>query len=820
MKRGPRERLAALIDTVESMPITLGRWLLILAAIIVVRHFLEQVSGQLKTIYFLSYFIHYPLAYLAPMLGLSVVLALMARERIERVTRLMLFAWLLTLLPPLLDLLLTSGGGNPDLIGYLIPDHTGLWTAFANLLNPFYHGFQGATAGIRLEAAAGCILAAVYVHLKTKSAGRALLTIVAVYPTMFFFFTLPPITVAVTRLFGAEIDNVYQMFFARANVYRAFVNVTPFALSDLSNSLIDLIVLVPILKIWYWLYDRDGFWRFVRHIDVPTVGLHLVATIAGIVLGARLLLGSTGAISIAHPFDLISLIGLVLASFFTAQTATFMRLWFARDGASVPAKDGELIIRLGLVMMGLAVLFAISVSYVALTYVLAALAVYTLYYAPPFRLGRYTPLAGLMVGGVALFALSLGYCAYAGEQAALWLPKSIVAMTIISSTLAFLARDVWDPAAGDVPFSLSAYRLSGDGTARAVAGVGILLAALIPAAVLREPLYAIPGLVLGVIGLIGLLRVRPAVVPGVVGGVGGILLVILATMGITTAPLLSSDLSGTSFANTTRRAGSFEFMEKADATEQQTLVNEGILMMRNGDVAGAIANFRRAIEIDPQYAQAYVSLGSAQLRIEDLEGAERSFRRAIEMEGENVLALVGLGQTYKLFDQTEQAIAYLDRALEIDPESVDATYTLALIHLADNEIEKEVEALIRTVEIDERHTPALSRLADIYLANGRYEQAISALNAAQAGRTPVDHIHTRLADAYYSMGNMAAAEEELRREITLRPRTAAPRANLARLLSEQGRMDEARTELRQAIQVAQDGQLRSLLERELARIEG
>ena len=70
MKRGPRERLAALIDTVESMPITLGRWLLILAAIIVVRHFLEQVSGQLKTIYFLSYFIHYPLAYLAPMLGL------------------------------------------------------------------------------------------------------------------------------------------------------------------------------------------------------------------------------------------------------------------------------------------------------------------------------------------------------------------------------------------------------------------------------------------------------------------------------------------------------------------------------------------------------------------------------------------------------------------------------------------------------------------------------------------------------------------------------------------------------------------------------
>ncbi len=820
MKRGPRERLTGLIDTVESMPITLGRWLLILAAIIVVRHFLEQVSGQLKTIYFLSYFIHYPLAYIAPMLGLSVVLALMARERIERVTKLMLFAWLLTLLPPLLDLLLASGGENPELIGYLIPDHTGLGTAFVNLLNPFYHDFQGTTAGIRLEAAVGCVLAAVYVHLKTRSLGRALLTFIVVYPTMFLFFALPPITVAVTRLFGAQIDNVYQLFFARANVYRAFVNVTPFALSDLSNSLIDLIVLVPILKIWYWLYDREGFWRFVRQIDVPTVGLHLAATIAGIVLGARLLLGSTGAVSVAHPFDLISLIGLVIASFFTAQTATFMRLWFARDEESVPSEDRTRVIQLGLIMMGFAVLFSISVSYVALTYVLATLAVYTLYYAPPFQLGRYTPLAGLMIGGVALFALSLGYCAYAGEQAALWLPKSIVAMTIISSTLAFLARDVWDPTAGDVPFSLSVSRLSGDGAARAVAGVGILLAALVPAAVLREPLYAIPGLILGVIGLIGLLRARPAIVPGVVGGVSAVLIIVLVAMGITTAPQLATDLSGTSFATTTRRAGSFEFMEKADATEQQTLVNEGILMMRNGDIAGAVSNFRRAIEIDPQYVQAYVSLGSVQLRMEDLEGAERSFRRAIEMEGENVLALVGLGQTYMLFDQTDEAIAYLGRALEIDPESVDATYTLALIYLADNEIEKEVEALIRTIEIDDRHTPALSRLADIYLANGRYEQAISALNAAQAGRTPVEHVHTRLADAYYSMGNVAAAEEQLRREITLRPRTAAPRANLARLLSEQGRMDEARDELRQAIQVAQDEQLRSLLEQELARIGG
>jgi hypothetical protein len=321
-----RERATGLIDIIERAPISTGRWILVLASIIALRHFLEQVSGQLTTFHFLSYFVHYPLAYIAPLLALSVVLAAMARERIERVTKLMLFAWLLTLLPPLVDLLLTGAGQQPELIGYLIPkDHT-LAEAFINLLNPFYHGFQGTTAGIRIEAAAGCVLAAVYVQIKTGKPARALLTAVLVYPTMFIFFTLPSITLAVTRLFGSQLENVYQLFFARANVYRAFAGVTPFALSDLSNSLIDLILIVPLSGLWYRMYSPQGFRDTVRSIDLVTTLCHVAATAVGIVLAARLLMGSRGFVSVAHAFDVIALLGLMAAAFFTAQAATAMRL--------------------------------------------------------------------------------------------------------------------------------------------------------------------------------------------------------------------------------------------------------------------------------------------------------------------------------------------------------------------------------------------------------------------------------------------------------------------------------------------------------------
>ncbi len=331
-------------------------------------------------------------------------------------------------------------------------------------------------------------------------------------------------------------------------------------------------------------------------------------------------------------------------------------------------------------------------------------------------------------------------------------------------------------------------------------------------------MLAVPGVVGGIAALLLVLRGQPNRVPGGLVALALILVAVGFATGVTDSTFLRQQLASTSFADAARRGGSFEFMQKTDATEEQGLVNEGILLFRSGDMEGAIELFRRAIEINPEYVHAYVSLGSAQLRIEQYEAAERSFRRAIEFDDENALAYLGLGQTYKLFGSTDEAIRYVERALELDPESADATFTLALIYADESEHEKEFEALTRTVGIDPRHSQAFSRLADIFLANDMYAEAVRALDATAAGRTPVEHIHTRLAQAYYSMGDLKRAESELRREISLRPRTASPRANLARLLAEAGRTKEAVSEWTVAIDLTTDRRLRSLFEAELAKL--
>jgi len=804
-----RTRALSAVESIERLELPLGRWLLVLGSIVVLRHYLEQLAGQQKTMYFLSYFLHYPLAYVAPLLGLTVVLAAFARERSDRVARLMLFAWLLTLLPPLLDMLIARTREAPDLIGYLIPRSGTLWQAFVNLLNPAYAGFQGTTAGIRIEAAAGCILAALYVHLKTRSALRALAGAVAVYATMFFFFSLPSITLAVARLFGSDIDNVYQFFFAQAAVHRAFTNATPFALSDLSNALVDLFVIVPVAAVWCRMADRERLASIARLVDPVAGALCVALPLLGMVLGSRLLLGTGPLVSIMHPFDVVALAG-VFAAAFLAQPAT-AALAALHGNEPLPEGRRRTLTADAVFLFAFSTLFALCVSYVALTYVLGFFAVSYLYHARPFQLSRFAPAAGFLAGAAALLLLELGYSCYAGASAALWFPKSLVVLTLAAPTLALTARELWAP--HDSLISL-AQRL-GERRARVVTGALGALACLLPPFVLRAPLLALVSVPAAVAVLLTVLRARPGAMPRAFGVVALAFTAAMVVWSAGAPPALRDEVATTSFATARRVSGSFELYDERAATPAQQALGEGLDRFRARDFEGAVASFRRAIEEDPEYTDAYLSLGAAYLRLGQSQEAARAFRRSLALEPQSAKGHLGLAQSYLLQAGPDSAVVELNRAIELDPESSEASYTLALVYQETTEPEKELEALRRTVSIDPQHSLAHARLGDLQMSAGSYAEAIASFKAALVGRTPIEHLHSRLSNAYHAVGDLAAAEEEMRKEILLTPKSASPHAVLARLLAEQGRNAEARQEIETAMSLTKDERLLSLLRTEL-----
>lgn len=809
-----RSRILRIAEAVEGVPVSPGRWILALAAIITLRHFLEQLAGERRVLYFLSYCLHYPLAYVAPLLALTVVLAAFARERADRVIRLMLFAWLLTLLPPLLDMLVSRGAETPDIIGYLLPKSGTLWQAFLNLLNPMYRGFQGPTAGIRVEAAAGCLLAAVYVHLKTRNALRAVAAFVGVYATMFFFFALPAIALATARALGSDVESVHRLFFDGGSVHRAFTGAPPFALSDLSTALVDLFVLVPLLAIWYRMADREGFRSAVRLFDPLTAGLHAALAVLGIVLARSVVLAAVGVPAIAHPFDVISLAGILASAVLVQPAAAALALVHGgrHDG---PEEDRRRTARDGTVLFVLATLFALCVSYVALTYVLSVFAAYALYYARPFRLCRVTPAAGLLAGGAAVFLIQLGYSAYAGAAAALWMPRSVVVLALVTPFVGLTAREIW----AREESALGLVARFGERRARLLAASLAALACVLPPVVLRSPALAAAFVPAAVGVFLVVARAGAGSMRRALSGVTLALVAVVAVWGTAKHPLLEREAAGTSFAAALRASADSGLPGAASATPAARAWGEGLALLQRGDHSGAVAAFRRAIEEDAEYVPAYLGAGAAYMGLGRASEAARAFRRAIALDPGNAKARVGVAQTHMLHAQPDSAIAELGRAIATDPRSSDATYTLALVYLELGDLPREIEMLERTVSIDPGHSAAYARLGDIHLGSGRYAEAIAAFKAALLGRMPVERAHSKLANAYHALGDLASAEAEIRREIEVAPRMASPHAILAGLLAEQGRTDDARREFETALSLTKDEQLRAIFQRQLDSLE-
>jgi len=60
--------------------------------------------------------------------------------------------------------------------------------------------------------------------------------------------------------------------------------------------------------------------------------------------------------------------------------------------------------------------------------------------------------------------------------------------------------------------------------------------------------------------------------------------------------------------------------------------NRGIARLGKGDVDGAVADFRRAIKIDPEHPEAYTNLGLVRLQEGNTQEAEQYFARSVQLK--------------------------------------------------------------------------------------------------------------------------------------------------------------------------------------------
>ncbi|SRR5579875_24262 len=204
-----------------------------------------------------------------------------------------------------------------------------------------------------------------------------------------------------------------------------------------------------------------------------------------------------------------------------------------------------------------------------------------------------------------------------------------------------------------------------------------------------------------------------------------------------------------------------------------------------GRLPDAVAEYRTALRIRPDYPEAYYSLGNALLRMGRLPEATAAFQSAVKLAPQYAEAHNNLGGVLLQSGRFADAIGEFQAALRIQPDFADARHNLANAH--------------------NQFGNALAQTA------GHISEAIAEYQAALRVEPGDAEAHANLGSAFYASGAIEQAIAEYRTALRLDPRLADAHFNLAQALLRTGKRSEAIGELQAAERIHPDAETRRML---------
>jgi TolB-like protein/Tfp pilus assembly protein PilF len=148
-----------------------------------------------------------------------------------------------------------------------------------------------------------------------------------------------------------------------------------------------------------------------------------------------------------------------------------------------------------------------------------------------------------------------------------------------------------------------------------------------------------------------------------------------------------------------------------------------VLMIYNWDWDLAEEQFKHAIQLNPNYANAHY-LHSVLLQTTGrLQESVTAAEKAQVLDPLSPVIGMGVVQAYFFSEQYDKAIAECHKYLEMNPREVVAQDYLVHLQAQNGFFEKAAEEAARLVEISERKAETTAHLAYVYAASGRTEEA-------------------------------------------------------------------------------------------------
>ncbi|TMG86632.1 MAG: tetratricopeptide repeat protein [Betaproteobacteria bacterium] len=170
----------------------------------------------------------------------------------------------------------------------------------------------------------------------------------------------------------------------------------------------------------------------------------------------------------------------------------------------------------------------------------------------------------------------------------------------------------------------------------------------------------------------------------------------------------------------------------------------------------------RALELEPDLAEAYVALGLVQMNYDwDWQRADASFRRALSLAPGNAEVLRGAAVLAGTLGRNDEAVALARRAVALDPLSMSAHRSLGARCLGAGLLDEAEAVVKKAIEFSPQGGLLHAWLGRVHLAQGRIEEAREAFE-----KEVIEYYYLQgLAVVAYAQGRQAESDNALRQLI-------------------------------------------------------
>ncbi len=187
------------------------------------------------------------------------------------------------------------------------------------------------------------------------------------------------------------------------------------------------------------------------------------------------------------------------------------------------------------------------------------------------------------------------------------------------------------------------------------------------------------------------------------------------------------------------------------------------------DFEQALADLRRALELDPGEVDAYELRGEVYFETARYEPALADFTRVVDLDPGRVLARINRAATLSKLGQPDEAVKEINRALESDPDNHQGLLNRAALLAEQNRFDAALRDLDRVIELDPTSAKALAGRGQLLGESGARDQALVDLNRAIELEPATEWIRVERGDILFRMGRYREALADFDRAIALNP---------------------------------------------------